>query len=303
MYFSTPDGVVNAFPQGLNNNQLSWEVRPASPGSGAYSTDYATYSNLAEFYYNRGLLSMTLPTTDSDGNGFPDFLQIDRSASSSVAGISSEFVWNGSSWINYGSHNFSLTFSRLSGASSGIFSGSDTDGSSFSGTFYLEGGSGSVVYDLSARTITFEGDSFSFDTSGSGTSTYSISSQNQVSVAAFNFDSSDGITRRIQPFVLNRTGNKYRANVALVDGDPRTPYVDYKDCRVEITDDNDWNSNGVPDLSDPPPAPAITSINRVGGVVGQPFNFQILTTGGPGSLPSMAVLPCPRCFPWIPVPA
>jgi len=263
VYFSTPDNVSNNYPQGLPN-QLSYELRPSSPGSSRYSSEFAVwlpnYYGYA-FYAGVGIITGDLPTTDSNGDNFSDFLDLSLSGGATVTASSSEYAINPftGAFVYSGNYTFSLSFSRSAGSYSGIYTAVFTNGSNYTGKFYLEGGSGNAIYDPGARTIRFDGNSFSFDTSGSGASTYTVSSQNQVAVSGFSFVTSDGITRQVQGFTLNRSGNRYRANVVLVDGDPRTPYADFKDCRLEITDTNDWNGNGVPDLSDPPLIPLITS--------------------------------------------
>jgi len=258
MYFSTYDGITNAFPQGLSNNQLSNELMPSTPGSGSYQTDFAVYSTTYGVYYNRGTMSVTLPTTDSDGNGCPDVLQVNKSFSSTGSANSTQYVSQdgGFTWSNYGSTSPSFTFNRNAGSPVGTVSGSeysspDRTTSTFSGNFNVEGGTGTATYNPTSRAITFAGNSFSFETSGTGTSTFTRISDTQVSVAQFNFITSDGYTRTVKAFTLNRTGNYYRAYpVELLDGDPSTSYVDFRYCHVEILDSNDTDSDGIPDLSD-----------------------------------------------------
>ena len=70
-----------------------------------------------------------------------------------------------------------------------------------------------------------------------------------MSVAQFNFITSDGYNRTVKAFTLNRAGNYYRAYpVELVDGDPKTSFVDFRYCHVEILDSNDTDGDGIPDL-------------------------------------------------------
>lgn len=258
VYFSTYDGNTNAFPQGLFNNQLSFELMPSSPGSGSYLTDFATYSTYYGVYYGRGTMTVNMPTTDADGNGCPDFLQVNKSFSSSGTATSTQYESQdgGYNWYYYGTRYPSFSFSRNAGSSFGEFSGSEYDSSSnttstFSGSYNVEGGTGTATYNPTTRAITFAGNSFSFGTSGTGASTFTRISDTQVSVAQFNFITSDGYTRTVKAFTLNRTGNYYRAYpVELLDGDPSTSYVDFRYCHVEILDSNDTDSDGIPDLSD-----------------------------------------------------
>ena len=302
LYSSTYDGITNAFPQGLSNDQLSYELMPSTPGSGSYLTDFAAYSSTYGVYYNRGTITVTLPTTDSDGNGCPDALQVNKSFSNTGSATSTQYVSQdgGFTWSNYGSTSASFTFNRNAGSAFGTVSGSEyssPDGttSTYTGSYSVQGGTGNATYNTTTKGIIFAGNSFSFDTSGTGTSTYTRISNDQVSVAQFNFYTTDGYTRTVKAFTLNRAGNYYRAYpVELVDGDPSTSFVDFKYCHLEIYDSNDSDSDGIPDLSDatPEPIPTITSPTTASGTVGGSVTYQATATGNPtrynlsGTLPT-----------------
>jgi len=258
VYYSTYDGIANNDPLGWSNNWLSYEAMPTTPGLGTYRTDFAIRDSYGN-YFNRGTMTFTIPATDSDGNGCPDALQVNKSYSNVGSASSSEYVYNlygTGNWDSYGTLSPTFTFSRNAGSSVGSVSGSEYDPntgatSTFSGNFNVEGGTGTATYNPTTKAITFAGNSFSFDASGSGTSTFTRISDNQVSVAQFNFYTSDGYTRTVKAFTLNRTGNYYRAYpVELLDGDPSTSFVDFRYCHVEILDNNDTDGDGIPDLSD-----------------------------------------------------
>jgi hypothetical protein len=257
VYYSTYDGIANNDPLGWSNN-LSYEAMPTTPGLGTYRTDFAIRDSYGN-YFNRVTMTFTIPATDSDGNGCPDALQVNKSYSNVGSASSSEYVYNlygTGNWDSYGTLSPIFEFSRNAGSSVGFIRGSEYDPntgatSTFSGNFNVEGGTGTATYNPTTRAITFAGNSFSFGTSGTGTSTFTLISDNQVSVAQFNFITSDGYTRTVKAFTLNRTGNYYRAYpVELVDGDPSTSYVDFRYCHVEILDNNDTDADGIPDLSD-----------------------------------------------------
>ena len=257
VYYSTYDGIANNDPLGWSNNWLSYEAMPTTPGLGTYWTDFAIRDSYGN-YFNRGTMTFSIPATDSDGNGCPDALQVNKSYSYEGSASSSEYVYNlygTGNWNFYGTLSPTFTFSRNAGSSVGSVSGSEYDPntgatSTFSGNFNVEGGTGTATYNPTTKAITFAGNSFSFDASGSGTSTFTRISDNQVSVAQFNFIASDG-SRTVKAFTLNRTGNYYRAYpVELLDGDPTTSFVDFRYCHVEILDNNDTDGDGIPDLSD-----------------------------------------------------
>jgi hypothetical protein len=203
VYYSTYDGIANNDPQGWSNNYLSYEAMPTTLGSGTYVSDFAIRDQFGD-YYDRGTMSFTIPTTDSDGNGCPDALQVNKSYSNSGSASSSQYIYSGS-WYYYGATSPTYTFSRSAGSYVGIVSGSEYDPntgstSTFSGNFNIEGGTGTATYNPTTKAITFAGNSFSFDTSGSGTSTFTRMNDNQVSVAQFNFNTSDGYTRTVKAF-------------------------------------------------------------------------------------------------------
>jgi hypothetical protein len=257
VYFSTYDGNTNAYPMGLPSS-LSYELMPSTPGQSTYYTDFVIFAPAYNAYYKRGSMTVTMPTTDVDGNGCPDAFQVNKSFSNTGSVSSTEYNSDdgGYTWYLYGFRTYSFTFSRSAGNSVGSLTGSGVDPatgttSTFSGSYNVEGGTGGTTYNPTTKAITFAGNSFSFGTSGSGTSTFTRISDNQVSVAQFNFITSDGYTRTVKAFTLNRTGNYYRAYpVELLDGDPSTSYVDFRYCHVEILDSNDTDSDGIPDLSD-----------------------------------------------------
>ena len=294
VYYSTYDGIANNDPLGWSNNWLSYEAMPTTPGLGTYRTDFAIRDSYGN-YFNRGTMTFTIPATDSDGNGCPDALQVNKSYSNVGSASSSEYVYNlygTGNWDSYGTLSPTFTFSRTAGSSIGSVSGSEYDPNTgatsiFSGNFNVEGGTGTATYNPTTKAITFAGNSFSFDASGSGTSTFTRISDNQVSVAQFNFIASDE-SRTVKAFTLNRTGNYYRAYpVELVDGDPSTSFVDFRYCHVEIYDTNDSDSDGIPDFSDnvynsPPVAPSAL-INGLRANLGQFFTYTPLFQNSPTS--------------------
>ena len=50
---------------------------------------------------------------------------------------------------------------------------------------------------------------------------------------------------------LSRSGNSYSGFATATDGEPDTSWADYIDWFVVITDQNDQDNDGIPDLSDP----------------------------------------------------
>ena len=205
VYFSTFDGIANAYPQGLSLGNLSGELSPATAGGTEYRSDYAIYAS--GYYYNRGTMFLNIPAADSDGNGFPDFLQVNRSIDATIAFTLDEYETNDGGYTFYwhGTEAGTIRLTRSAGNYQGSASGT-INTSSFTGNFSAEGGTGNVVYDPSAKTIRFEGTSFGFDTSGIGSSNFTRNNDNQISVAGFYFYTSDGHVRTVYGFNLARSG-------------------------------------------------------------------------------------------------
>jgi len=77
--FSTYDSLFG-WPQGFPDN-ISGEAKPDSLGSSTYRTDFAGYSYYYRAWANFGNIWFTVPAVDSDGDGLPDWLEIDRPVS------------------------------------------------------------------------------------------------------------------------------------------------------------------------------------------------------------------------------
>ena len=270
IYFSTFDGIDNAWPQGFTQN-MSGEAAPIVVGMRDYRSDYAIWSRYTSQYYNRGRVNFSFPTLDADGNGFPDALQFDKPTATSMTISLTEWETQngGYSFEYYGIETGTIYLNRTAGSYQGTVTGV-LGNSTFAGYFSIEGGSGNAIYDPAVRSIQFEGNSFSFDVSGTGSSTYNRNSDNQITVAGFNFVTSDGYTRRVNSFILNRSGKYYRGNAVLADGDPKTSYVDFQNCFVEILDNNDEDFDGIPDLSDGSKTP-LSFPSGGGGYAGSTF--------------------------------
>ncbi|HEX2100167.1 MAG TPA: hypothetical protein VHF69_05875, partial [Candidatus Synoicihabitans sp.] len=63
---------------------VSGELRPRSLATGVYETDYHAVQGNTVIEY--GALVLTLPTTDANGNGLADFMELNQPASATVTG-------------------------------------------------------------------------------------------------------------------------------------------------------------------------------------------------------------------------
>lgn len=256
-YVTTYDGqpgfpLYQSLPNG--NAAFSQEMRPRAGSPGVYEGDFVTYdsSGSAQDY---GSFTVNLPTTDSDGNGLPDVVQKSKYGGTSVSG---------SAHSDYYGTNYSITgsLSRAANATGGSYSISlATSGlapMAYNGTFNLLNGTGAINYSRDSNSATFTlTEVFQGGTSRTltGSTDFSVTNVNQVNFPQFNVMSDDGFSYTVLPFSVTRSGNRYVGSFQLADGSPETYWADYVDWVLEISDGNDSNGNGIPDLSDAVPAP------------------------------------------------
>jgi hypothetical protein len=277
-YFTTYDGKTNVFPQNyIANGQLffSGELRPRAGQLGVYETDYANYTNGVLGSY--GSIVLNLPTLDADGNGMPDITQLNQGVNTIITGTLQQ-DWpmvlsttvGGSMTRSAGQTTGSYIINFLSNSGTGQWSLTPfTAGSSLS---YTRGNTNLITFNL--------------NTGGGLTMTnktpFTVVNSNQISLPQFTLIGNDGKTYTVLAgTVFNRTGNKYVANATFFDFLQASPWADYVNWVFEITDANDTDGNGIPDLSDTAPAvPAITTQPDSQTVnVGANVLFSVAATG------------------------
>jgi hypothetical protein len=244
MYFTTYDG-INTLPLGITSNILSSEAKPNYLGSSTYSSDYIVVDpQIGISYY--GTLTVSMPTKDSNLNGILDFLEIDL-------GVNDYAVFQqADDWDYYGNlvnESDQVLISRASGSNIGTWTLVD-DGETVIGEWQLATWSGDIEYnenkELSLNLSRKNAYGITEYASGSGAYEYS---ENQISLGVLTVSDSSG-TITTQPANLVRSGNTYSGLISLDDGTLETPWSDFTDWKIFITDNNDEDSDGVPDLSD-----------------------------------------------------
>jgi len=99
----------------------------------------------------------------------------------------------------------------------------------------------------------------------SGSTTYSSSNENQVSIVTLDLNVNSSVVR-IYGNSLTRSGNVYSASVKAVDGGTASSWPDFQDWYLELTDPNDSDGDGFPNLSDSESANFLAnSGNELGG--------------------------------------
>jgi hypothetical protein len=301
-YVTTYDGYpgVSLYEDLPSGVLFSGELRPRVGVSGLYEADFATF-DADGYLQDYGSFTANLPTTDSDGNGLPDVAQTNKSGNASVSGTAVSDYYGTVSTI-------SGSLQRPANSSVGTYSVKLTSpGASditYSGSLYLFSLTGSVDYSRATGVITLTLTE-ALPQGGSrlitGSTSFVVVNVNQVFLQQFNVSSSDGHNYTVLASTFSRSGNKYISNVALADGLPETSWQDYVNWVVEITDGNDSNGNGIPNLSDdeqtaptptPTPTPAgsytITLIPApaLGGTVAGAGNYNAATLVAVTAIPA-----------------
>lgn len=243
-YFTTYDG-KNTLPLGIASNLLSSEAKPNYLGSSNYYSDYIVVDpQIGISYY--GTLTLSMPTKDSNLNGILDFLEIEL-------GVNDYAVFQvADDWDYYGNlvnESYKVLITRASGSNIGTWTLVE-DGETVIGEWQLATWSGDIEYnenkELSLNLSRQNAYGVTEYASGSGAYEYS---ENQISLGVLTVsDSSGTITTKAANLV--RSGNIYSGLISLNDGTLETPWSDFTDWKIFITDNNDEDSDGVPDLSD-----------------------------------------------------
>ncbi len=283
-YVTTYDGWTDRQPltQDLGGGQfyISQELRPRSAQPGVYEADYLTV-NASGSFVEWGSFTMNLPTADNDQNSLPDFVELDKSGTASLSGS------GGANWPRGTTFSLSGQVNRSAGVASGTYTitlQGPVGAISYAGNLYLLHVEGSVSYTQGSNSLllfnlsmTERGRTFQL----TGSTSFTITSPDQIGLPQFSLNSSDNKTYTVKVSTLNRKGKTYVASVALADGSLETSWPDYVNWVLEITDNNDANGNGIPDLSDTPATPPtiMTPPQNRSVVVGTNVTFSVMANG------------------------
>jgi hypothetical protein len=72
----------------------------------------------------------------------------------------------------------------------------------------------------------------------------------EIEFLPITFTGSTGFSVKSKAFTARRSGAKYRGTMELIDGGPTTSWPDYNGWLIELTDPNDQNQDGIPNLTD-----------------------------------------------------
>jgi len=249
-FLTTYDG-LSRMPYTTSSGHVSGEVKPLSVGSTNYVVDYIStdYSGV----YSYGSFSTSLPSVDSNANGVNDFLEKKQAVNSTLT-FNETTHWD--RYDNYTSDRLTVLFSRDQNNPLGTYTliavnGTDATSLGISGQWYTSSWDATVEYDEAFKRLSIRGTQPSSDgtlINVTGQSDYDYS-QNKLELKSLSV--STGIdTVYSRTIFLDRNSNTYAGEMSFEDGDLDTPWSDYSQWKILITDFNDQDSNGIPDLTD-----------------------------------------------------
>lgn len=254
LFFTTYDGSTGVPLQDCAGAYctVSQEASPTSVGSKIYRTDYFAVDSIGVFEY--GAASVTVSANDSDSDGILDPLERTQSGNFSFSGSTTPHY---NAFDVYVQSTISGSIQRSANSLVGTYSGSFsnvTQSASFAGAYSLSGASGYVEYELGGDLLEWTLTQRSFSgtiRTFTGISQYERNGTIGISAPSFSlFDSASGLYLFVNAASLTRVGSSstFRGTVTLADGGVDTSWADYTTYRVEVTDPNDTDDDGVPDI-------------------------------------------------------
>ena len=246
--FSTPKGTDYPFFDVIGNQLVVGnELRPLPGSLPSYEAGFGHMR--AGQFIEYGVALMEVPATDSDGNGVPDFAQVDSPMSGTFPGT-----------INvYGPTPYTaklvVTVSRSAGSTTGTYNAFAVVAGQpvfYDGESVVSSASGAVTYNPAKSLIAFGGvlsgelgTSLAITAVGS----YAIQSGNVV-LSSMPIKTPKGTLTALATILTRVPGTlRFRGSLSLVDGNLSTSWPDYTRWTLEITD-ADVNQNGVPDIAE-----------------------------------------------------
>jgi len=280
-YFTTFNGTAGSLLiDTARGGVVSGELRPRSNATGVFEGAYAQSTPLVVVDY--GSFAVTVPTSDGDGNGVPDLFQFDRAGDFQATGSG----FSASSGLTF---SISLRFVRPMGAADGSYTATTQNSAgeqnTVSGRYSLVSYSGSVAYSRGATNTMAISMAGLFSTPEgvtlTGSTTFTSSSVDQLSYAAFTARGNDGTPYQVRAGSLSRFGQTYRGAMSLADGLPQTYWADYTQYVLVIQDSNDTDGNGVPDLTDTTALPPLITGQPASRnlTVGQGLTLSVVASG------------------------
>ena len=243
--WTTSDGTSSNVPRYYISNgfiYVSGELLQSTTPD-YFEAEYLVLNEASGNFTSYGVLGMFMPTTDANGNGVPDWMERDQSASFTASGVQNTH------YPAFGSYLATMTFTRAAGSLTGTYSIQSGGAPTLFGTW-------SVLYTEGTVTVNRAAGTADFSVTGiggtrTGTATLTFQGPNQITLPPFTASGAGKpTTSTVGNTVLTRSGNTYRGEVTGSDGLTDTPWADFVRSRWEITDTTDSDGDSIPDLSD-----------------------------------------------------
>lgn len=251
-------GDTLAFYSGNNPGAPNGELWPLLDDPDFTHTSGLVYRDPALGFSADGAIALNAPEDqDDNGDGVPDFYQVGQA----TAQIITDGVFD--LQVDFGPA--AATWSREAGSPTGrlelqLIGGEFGALPPFRHTYEIIEYAGTLVYPPGAGTITGRVDLARAGRPAEtlrGPVVLRVTATNEFHVDESSLTNHLGQAVRVSVGVADMDPDyafSYFGALSLLDGDPATPEVDYELFLLGVDDPNDWNGNGIPDLTDPRPA-------------------------------------------------
>ncbi len=257
---------------------LNGEVRPRAGSVKDYEGNFERSTPVGLVDY--GNFVVTFPAGDADGNGINDAFDYLQAGNVTALG-------SGYDHYNGGPFSAEARFTRAAGEVKGRYAlktiAASGNTAEASGDFYVGGingiriGSSTYVRDafiaMNVRPSSVMNVSLAPNAAlgpniigapSSGSFNFTVTDRDTVAYSAFEFVNtsvSPPARYSVRAGTLRRVGRVYSGSLDYVDGRTGTAFVDYASHYFTITDLNDADSDGIPDLTDDLPTAALASFS------------------------------------------
>lgn len=254
-FFTTFDGKSGLPLFDTNSARFSGELRPRMGDSQTYEGDYVNLNSDGLVAYGFGTLKLPVNVSDTDLNTIPDIFQLDKGGAVEFTGtIQSDYP-------TVGKYTTIGTLKKAAGESFFANAASARDAAGFSqsytGRLSISYFTGEVNYRRGPPGVTNQLEvtvtgrvADLAPTTYTGSTWFAVVDVNTITIPQFTAGRTDGATIQVFPMTLTRHGKKYIGDFEISDGNLATYWPDYTGWVLEISDKNDRDANGIPDLSD-----------------------------------------------------